>query len=95
MTDALSKMTLVGISMPSLGPLVAASVFSALLLRVIYNLYFHPLSRFQGPWYAASFSISHAVVSVLKKEPQWMLSLAKHYGSEFPSPILKSPEQIR
>ncbi|KAF5486925.1 Cytochrome P450 monooxygenase gsfF [Colletotrichum siamense] len=84
MADAFPKVTLVGVSTLSLGPLIAASIFSALLLRIIYNLYFHPLSRFQGPWYAASFSISHAIISVLKKEPQWMLSLAKHYGTDKP-----------
>ncbi|KAF6814624.1 cytochrome p450 [Colletotrichum plurivorum] len=73
-------MTLVGVSIPPLCALAAASILLALLLRIIYNLYFHPLSRFHGPWYAASFSIVNATISVFKKEPQWILSLVQRYG---------------
>ncbi|KAF6821825.1 cytochrome p450 [Colletotrichum plurivorum] len=73
-------MALSSIPVPSLGPFVAAAVFSALLLRIIYNLYIHPLRKFHGPWYAASFSIVHAIISIFKREPQWMQSLVKYYG---------------
>ncbi|KAF6809395.1 cytochrome P450 monooxygenase [Colletotrichum musicola] len=77
-------MALSSIPVPCLGLLVAAAVFSALLLRIIYNLYIHPLRRFHGPWYAASFSVVHAIISVFKREPQWMQSLVKYYGNDKP-----------
>lgn len=76
---------LVGIPVPSPSSIVGVGVFalcSALISRIAYNLYFHPLSRYHGPWYAASFSIVHAFISVLRLEPQWMLSLSKCYGSK-------------
>lgn len=76
------KMALSSIPIPSLGPLAAAAVLSALVLRIIYNLYIHPLHKFHGPWYAASFSIVHAIISVFKREPQWMQSLVRYYGSK-------------
>ncbi|EOA80982.1 uncharacterized protein SETTUDRAFT_124398 [Exserohilum turcica Et28A] len=44
----------------------------------------HPLSKFPGPWYASSFSIVSAIVSVLRKEPQWLMYLEKKYGTDHP-----------
>lgn len=61
--------------------LVAVAIASALILRVIYNLYFHPLAGFPGPWYAASFSLSVAIISLLRREPEWIMGLVKKYGS--------------
>ncbi|KAI8288094.1 hypothetical protein K4K60_011683 [Colletotrichum sp. SAR11_57] len=60
------------------------AISAALILRVVYNLYFHPLSKYHGPWYAASFSLVHALISVMKYEPQWMLWLSKQYGTDKP-----------
>lgn len=68
--DAKSAMLLVGVA-----------VASALFARAFYNLYLHPLSKFPGPWYAASFSLSGAIISVLQIEPQWLQGLVKKYGS--------------
>lgn len=61
-------------------PVIA--VFVALVLRVFYNLYLHPLAKYHGPWYAASFSLCSALISILRVEPQWMYYLTKRYGSE-------------
>ncbi|KAF4807465.1 Cytochrome P450 monooxygenase gsfF [Colletotrichum siamense] len=60
------------------------AISAALILRVVYNLYFHPLSKYHGPWYAAAFSLVHALISVMKYEPQWMLWLSKQYGTDKP-----------
>ncbi|TDZ46115.1 Cytochrome P450 monooxygenase gsfF [Colletotrichum trifolii] len=68
----------------SLIVLLVIAVFVALVLRIVYNLYFHPLSRYHGPWYAASFSICSAIISLLKLEPQWMVYLSKRYGTDKP-----------
>jgi len=77
----LFKMIVPQITLSSaLALLIVTSVF-ALAYRVIYNLYFHPLARFPGPWYAASFSVSAAIISLQKKEPQWLLGLVRKYGS--------------
>ncbi|KAK3998181.1 Pisatin demethylase [Cladorrhinum sp. PSN332] len=58
----------------------ALVVLLALLLRIVYNLYLHPLSKFPGPWYAASFSLPSAILSVLDREPDWLLHVARKYG---------------
>ena len=63
--------------------LLGAAVFSALALRIVYRLYFHPLAKYPGPWYAASTSLSVALISVFKVEPQWLHSLVKKYGSKW------------
>lgn len=67
---------------------VLTTIFATLFSRIVYNLFFHPLSKFPGPWYAASFSVVDALVSVQKKEPQWLMSLVRKHGSmhhSFPS----------
>ncbi|KAF6802326.1 cytochrome P450 monooxygenase [Colletotrichum sojae] len=79
---ALSVLT--ELSASSLALLAVFAVFSALALRIVYNLYLHPLAGFHGPWYAASFSIVSALVSILRFEHEWLLSLAKRYGTDKP-----------
>ncbi|KAI6267967.1 hypothetical protein MCOR27_010367 [Pyricularia oryzae] len=59
-------------------------VIGSLAWRIIHSLYFHPLSKFHGPWYAASFSIVHALASALKVEHEWLLQLTKRYGASKP-----------
>lgn len=76
---ALSALT--ELSASELALIAVFAVFSALALRIVYNLYLHPLSGFHGPWYAASFSLCSALVSVLRFEHEWLLTLAKRYGS--------------
>ncbi|EKG19832.1 Cytochrome P450 [Macrophomina phaseolina MS6] len=74
----------------SLAALAGIALISAAAFRIIYNLYLHPLSKFHGPWYAASFSLIPAIISVLRVEPQWLLSLAKRYGTDKPIRIAPS-----
>ncbi|CAI6341915.1 unnamed protein product [Periconia digitata] len=54
------------------------------LYRIIYNQYFHPLSRFPGPWYAKSFSVYGALVSVYEREQEFLSSVVKKYGTDLP-----------
>ncbi|KAJ5020243.1 hypothetical protein K4K57_000093 [Colletotrichum sp. SAR 10_99] len=80
-------MTLASIPIPPPGSILEIgllAISAALILRVVYNLYFHPLSKYHGPWYAASFSLVHALISVMKYEPEWMLWLSKQYGTDKP-----------
>ncbi|RAH76349.1 cytochrome P450 [Aspergillus japonicus CBS 114.51] len=57
---------------------------AGLLMRMFYNLHLHPLAKFPGPWYAASFSVVLATISVLRMEPQFLGYLVKKYGFEQP-----------
>lgn len=61
---------------------IAIAAISALCFRILYNTYWHPLAKFPGSWYAVSFSLSGAIISYLKVEPQWLQSLVKKYGSK-------------
>lgn len=65
---------------------VPLALISALSFRYIYNLYFHPLSKFPGPWYTAISSLPLAIISLLKVEPQVLLYVTKKYrhGSFLP-----------
>lgn len=49
--------------------------------RILYNLYWHPAAKFPGPWYCALSSLPLSLISVLRIEPQWLLSLAEKYHS--------------
>lgn len=57
-------------------------LFAALLLRIIFCQYFHPLAKFPGPWWATSFSLVGALISVRYREPQFLTYLVKKYGSK-------------
>ncbi|KAK4183174.1 Pisatin demethylase [Podospora australis] len=59
---------------------VTLLLVTALVWRVIYNVKFHPLARFPGPWYCAVSSLPMALISLYRREPQWLLSIAKKYG---------------
>ena len=61
---------------------VFTAVITALLCRILYMQKFHPLSKFPGPWYATSFSIVGAIISVKQKEPEFFMYLVKKYGSK-------------
>jgi hypothetical protein len=54
--------------------------------RIIHCLYFHPLRHFPGPWYAACSSLPLGLASVIGNEPDWLLGLAKKYGSKSAMP---------
>lgn len=61
-------------------------VVGALLYRIVYNIYFHPLPKFPGPWYAAATSITDALYSYNRQELPWFQSLVKKYGRKSPLP---------
>jgi hypothetical protein len=67
----------------SVGVSVLATVLVALSARIFYLQYFHPLAKFPGPWYATSFSIVGAIISVRKKEPEFFMYLVNKYGGMF------------
>jgi hypothetical protein len=77
--------------LPTMGSvvlLILASIIAAALFRIVYSQFFHPLSKFPGPWYATSFSLVHAIISVKKKEPEFLMYLVNKYGSKFTFPFL-------
>jgi hypothetical protein len=59
-----------------------AMVSTAILCRIFYMQKLHPLSKFPGPWYATSFSVVGAIISVLHKEPDFFMYLVQKYGSK-------------
>ncbi|KAF2822598.1 cytochrome P450 [Ophiobolus disseminans] len=67
-------------------------IVAAILSRVLYMHKFHCLSSFPGPWYATSFSIVSAIISIKEKEPEWLLYLVRMYGSD--RPIRISPNLL-
>ena len=70
----------------------AAGLLLYALVRVIYNLYFHPLSRFPGPrgaactrWWLAYMELGRGIsLTTVRAE------LHKKYGTLFPCALLRS-----
>ncbi|TGO60963.1 hypothetical protein BCON_0031g00410 [Botryotinia convoluta] len=56
------------------------AVFLYLLIRGIYNLYFHPLSKYPGPKLAAVSNIWYAYNWLTGKWPWKIEEMLKHYG---------------
>lgn len=59
------------------------AVITSIAYRIIYNLYFHPLAKFHGPWYTSCFSLPLAIMSVYRYEHQWLRNILEKYGSMF------------
>ncbi|KAI9643772.1 hypothetical protein NHQ30_007121 [Ciborinia camelliae] len=68
------------------------TVITSLAYRIIYNLHFHPLAKFRGPWYTACFSLPLAIISAKRYEHQWQRDLMKKYGRN--APIRIAPETL-
>lgn len=66
----------------NLGLISLGIIVTAILWRIFYMQKLHPLAKFHGPWYATSSSIVSALISALRKEPQWISHLEKKYGSK-------------
>lgn len=82
-----TAMALVSVLQPTPGNVaiaLVATLFAALLSRIFYMQFLHPLSKFPGPWYATSFSVVGAIISIKKKEPEFFMYLVKKYGSRSP-----------
>jgi hypothetical protein len=60
-------------------------ILGALIHRITYTQFFHPLSSFPGPWYLTSFSLSLALISLTKREPEYLMYLIRRYGSRSPT----------
>ncbi|OAL27054.1 hypothetical protein AYO20_09862 [Fonsecaea nubica] len=73
-------------------PIIGVTVGIILCYRLIYNLFFHPLAKYHGPWYAGASSLPIAIISVLKVEPQWLMGVVKRYGTK--EPIRISPSVL-
>jgi hypothetical protein len=65
-----------------IGLVLSVMVVVALLTRILYCQFLHPLANFPGPWYATSFSLIGAIVSVRRKEPEFLMYLVRKYGSK-------------
>lgn len=66
----------------NLGLLSLGILFTSILWRIFYMQKLHPLAKFHGPWYATSFSFVGAMISIFRKEPEWIAHLEKVYGSK-------------
>lgn len=82
-------MDLFTLTYPQLGLLVPALIITALTYRIIHTQFFHSLSSFPGPWYLTSFSLTMALISLTKREPEYLMYLTRKYGST--SPLLPPP----
>ncbi|OCL10020.1 cytochrome P450, partial [Glonium stellatum] len=72
------------VSLSSTSVVIGVAIATAICLRMVYNLYWHPLAAYPGPWYSSSFSVSLALISCFKLEPQWLQYLVKRYGTSTP-----------
>ncbi|KAF1923402.1 benzoate 4-monooxygenase cytochrome P450 [Didymella exigua CBS 183.55] len=70
-------------SVPSLGQLLTTGAILAVVYYIttaIHCIYFHPLSRFPGPKFAAFSRLPFAISAVRGQQYKWMDSLHEHYG---------------
>jgi hypothetical protein len=58
------------------------ALVAAVTCRMVYVHFFHPLSGFNGPWYAKSSSLFIAILSVMNREPEWLMYVIRKYGGE-------------
>ena len=70
------------VSASSILTLFVVAAVSTLFVRAFYSIYLHPLAKYSGPWYTSATSLSGAIISLLRIEPQWLLGLTKKYGSK-------------
>ncbi|RDW81517.1 cytochrome P450 [Aspergillus mulundensis] len=60
--------------------LLDCQVIASLLGRIIYNLFFHPLASFPGPWLQASSTIPLMYATLIGHEHSVVVSMHKKYG---------------
>ena len=77
---------------PKILLLLPILLLAGLLARIAYNLYYHPLAKYRGPWYARSFSLFDAMISVRKVENHWLMDLTRKYGVD--EPIRIAPNML-
>jgi hypothetical protein len=64
------------------GGVFLTALLTAILCRIFYMQRLHPLANFPGPWWATSFSVVGAIISVMHKEPEFFMCLVKKYGNK-------------
>ncbi|PVH94268.1 cytochrome P450 [Periconia macrospinosa] len=72
-----------GISYPNLVGLSVALGFSYVLCTAIYRLYFHPLAKFPGPFWARISTFPSWWHTRFGDRHLWLYSLQEKYGPEF------------
>jgi hypothetical protein len=65
---------------------ILVALCTAIIGRIFYMQRLHPLSKFPGPWYATSFSIVGAMISLKQREPEFFMYLLRKYGSKYAQP---------
>ena len=71
--------TLRGYAQIAFGGLIVL-VLVTLFASVTYNIYFHPLADYPGPWYFKASSRPLALLSYVKREHEWLLATTRKYG---------------
>ncbi|KAI0839483.1 putative cytochrome P450 [Hypoxylon sp. FL0890] len=81
-TDAfgLTARLVVAWTYQNLWTLLAAVIIVKVVRDGIYNLYFHPLSRFPGPKLAACSNVPYSIGFLGGRQPYKMLDLHRRYG---------------
>lgn len=69
-------------TLSNIGLGIISTIFAAFISRIFYCQFLHPLAKFPGPWYATSFSIVGAIISIKQKEPEFFTYLVRKYGSK-------------
>jgi hypothetical protein len=69
----------------SMSFVVFAALLAAVVTRAVYLLFFHPLSGFNGEWYAAISSLPMGLISLSRRETDYLMYLIRKYGGEFPA----------
>ncbi|GME32740.1 Cytochrome P450 [Neofusicoccum parvum] len=67
-------------SWEAIGSRLIPFLFLALIARAICNIYFHPLSKYPGPKYAAITDLVYQMVSIWGIVPTWTADQHKKYG---------------
>lgn len=73
--------------------LLTLLVVFAVIRRVVYCLFFHPLRGFPGPWYTACTSLPLGIAGLSQSEPAWLCGLVEKYGKDG-TPVRVAPDML-
>jgi hypothetical protein len=77
-----------GVSYPNVLALSAALFLSYVVGTAVYRLYFHPLAKFPGPFWAKLTTFPVWWHSKHQDRHLWLLSLQEQYGEYLPTWII-------
>ncbi|MCJ1284882.1 hypothetical protein MMC26_004219 [Xylographa opegraphella] len=80
-----------GWTFSSLATAALVGLLAYALSRAIYNIYFHPLSAFPGPRFAAATKIPVVYAALAGNTPRWLHALHTAYDSDV---IRTSPDEL-